>query len=159
MIPGWFISGIVASGFVIAAFRTWLDERRLREIEQACHAMEIRLKDNEIAALKQVHLDNRKKVFHDTVEHIRKGSYPFWALHLANATQLDSNDDVLWVEQQFFEHQQPSPLAIIEGCYEPSRHLEILKALWMASVEPANEQQAVIWIANYLSKPVLRSFR
>jgi len=31
MIPGWGISAIVASGFVAASFRLWLDERRMRE--------------------------------------------------------------------------------------------------------------------------------
>ena len=31
MIPGWAISAIVASGFLVAAFRAWLDERRKYE--------------------------------------------------------------------------------------------------------------------------------
>lgn len=152
VIPGWGIAAIVSSGFVIAAFRIWLDERRAREDEQAEAGQKVAALESEIAALKKSRLDQRRQVFLDTVANIRNGTFPFLALHLAKAAQLESNDDVLWVANQFLEHNQPSPLEMIEGCYEPTRHLEILRAFWMASVEATTEQQAVIWVVNYLDK-------
>ena len=52
MIPGWGVIAIVASGFMFAAFRAWLDERKLREAEMAKYSSQFEAKDDEIAALR-----------------------------------------------------------------------------------------------------------